>query len=77
MLGGPHHSFDHYVAIEAGYDGGQLMISVNGGPFQTVESSAFIYNGYNVTLFPVVPGYEELVNPRAGQAAFSGRHCKL
>jgi hypothetical protein len=52
MVGGPHLSFDHYVATEAGFDGGQLMISVNGRPFQLVDSSAFIYNGYNMTLLP-------------------------
>lgn len=71
MIGGPHLSFDHYVATEAGFDGGQLMISVNGGPFRLVDSSAFIYNGYNTTLFPVPPGFE-LQAPRAGQEAFSG-----
>jgi Zn-dependent metalloprotease len=72
MLGGPHLSFDHWVATEAGYDGGQLMISVNDGPFILVAPSAFLYNGYNTTLFPAVPGYEYLFNPRAGQPAFSG-----
>jgi Zn-dependent metalloprotease len=72
MLGGPHLSFDHWVATEAGYDGGQLMISVNGGPFQLVDPSAFIYNGYNTALFPAVRGFEQFFNPRAGQPAFSG-----
>ena len=71
MIGGPHVSFDHYVATEAGFDGGQLMISVNGRPFQLVDSSAFIYNGYNMTLVPVPAGFEQQA-PRAGQEAFSG-----
>jgi Zn-dependent metalloprotease len=71
MIGGPHLSFDHYVATEAGYDGGQLMVSVNGDPYQLVDSSAFIYNAYNMTLFPVPAGFE-LQAPRAGQEAFSG-----
>jgi hypothetical protein len=72
MIGGPHLSFDHWVATEEGYDGGQLMISVNGGPFRLVAPSAFIYNAYNTRLFPGVPGYEFFFNPRAGQPAFSG-----
>jgi Zn-dependent metalloprotease len=71
MIGGPHLSFDHYVATEAGFDGGQLMISVNGGPFQLIDSSVFMYNGYNTTLFPVPAGFEDQA-PRAGQEAFSG-----
>jgi Zn-dependent metalloprotease len=72
MLGGPHLSFDHWIATEAGYDGGQVMISVNDGPFRLVARPAFIYNGYNTTLFPAARGYENLYNPRAGQPAFSG-----
>lgn len=71
MLGGPHLSFDHWVATEAGWDGGQLMISVNDGPFTLVDPLAFLYNGYNTTLFPVPAGYEDQA-PRAGQPAFSG-----
>ena len=72
LVSGPHVSFDHWVATEAGNDGGQLMISVNGGPFKLIPSSAFIYNSYNTVLFPSIPGYESLFNPRAGQPAFSG-----
>jgi bacillolysin len=72
MLGGPHLSFDHWVASEAGYDGGQLMISVNGAPFQLVDPAAFTYNGYNMELLPAIRGFEQFFNPRAGQPAFSG-----
>ena len=72
VTGSPHLSFDHWVALEDRYDGGQLMISVNGGPFQLVPSAAFIFNGYNQTLFPSVPGFEHFFNPRAGQPAFTG-----
>ena len=71
MLGGPHLSFDHWVATEARFDGGQLMISVNDGPFILVNPLDFLYNGYNTTLFPVPAGYEDQA-PRAGQPAFSG-----
>jgi hypothetical protein len=72
MIGGPHLSFDHYVNIEAGFDGGQLLISVNGRPFQQVDAREFIYNPYNMNLFPAVIGFEIDANPRAGQRAFSG-----
>lgn len=73
MLGGPHVSFDHYMAMERFYDGGQLLISVNDGPFRLVDTRAFIYNGYNLLLLhaPAVFG-SEFDNPRAGQPAFSG-----
>ena len=62
----PHLSFDHWVALEEGFDGAQLMISVNGGPYQLVDPSAFIYNGYNESLLT----FSE--NPRIGQPAFTG-----
>jgi Zn-dependent metalloprotease len=65
---GPHMSFDHWVALEDGFDGAQLMISVNGGPFHLVDPSAFIFNPYNRSLlsFPFTD------NVRMGQPAFSG-----
>lgn len=73
MIGGPHVSFDHYVGTEAGYDGGQFLISVNGGPFQLVDPKDFIYNGYNLELLHLPPGFAPSdENPRAGQPAFSG-----
>jgi Zn-dependent metalloprotease len=68
LASGPHLSFDHWVALEAGFDGAQLMISVNGGPFQLVDPSAFIYNGYNSSLLP----FPYTDNVRAGQPAFTG-----
>lgn len=72
MSGGPHLSFDHYVLTERGFDGGQLLISVNGGRFKLVGPINFIYNPYNLQLFTAPPGFEEVVNPRGGQPAFSG-----
>ena len=69
MTAGPHVSFDHWVATEKDFDGGQVMISVNDGPFQLIPPNAFIFNPYNTSFFPAVPG---MLNPRAGQPAFSG-----
>ena len=64
-----HLSFEHWLATEEQFDGGQVMISVNDGPFKLIPPKAFIFNPYNTTLFPPVPG---MWNPRAGQPAFSG-----
>ena len=60
----PTLTFEHGVATEANFDGGQLMISVNGGPFTLVPQANFIYNGYNSTLQTTI---------RAPSAAWSVR----
>lgn len=62
-------SFDHYVATEAGYDGGNLKISVNEGRFNVVPSKAYAFNENNTTLTSVDAGG---TNPLAGQEGFSG-----
>lgn len=62
-------TFDHWVATEAGWDGGNVKISVNGGPWQLVQAADFVYNRYNTTLFTAAQGN---TNPLAGQPAFSG-----
>lgn len=61
--------FDHWIASETGYDGGNVKISVNGGTWQLVRAADFIYNPYNTTLTTAAGGN---TNPLAGQAAFSG-----
>ncbi|MBC7942170.1 MAG: M4 family metallopeptidase [Chitinophagaceae bacterium] len=65
----PRVTFDHWIATEPGYDGGNLKISVNGGAWQLVSAANFIYNPYNATLITAAAGND---NPLAGQAAFSG-----
>jgi hypothetical protein len=70
LQGGLRLSFDHLVSLEWGFDGAQLMISVNGGPYLLVASDSnadFISNPYNAVLFPI-----EHNNPRFGQRAWSG-----
>ena len=57
------------MATEAGWDGGNVKISVDGGPWQLIKASDFVYNPYNATLFTVAQGN---TNPLAGQPAFSG-----
>ncbi|WP_107772699.1 M4 family metallopeptidase [Nocardioides sediminis] len=65
----PRLSFDHYVRTEAGYDGGNVKLSVNGGPFAVIEDAAYDFNGYNATLETEAGGN---TNPMAGEPGFSG-----
>lgn len=58
-------SFDDDIASEIGHDGGNLKVSVNGGPLQLVSPADFVYNPYNRTI-------GGSTNPIAGQPAFSG-----
>ncbi len=62
-------AFDHWVATEIGWDGGNLSASVNGGTYALIPSSAFTYNAYNGTLNTAGAGND---NPLAGQPAFTG-----
>jgi Zn-dependent metalloprotease len=67
---GPHYvTFQHYVATEGGWDGGNLKISINAGPYVLVPTSAFKFNPYNTALQTAAAGN---TNPLAGQPAFSG-----
>jgi hypothetical protein len=60
-------AFDHNMASEATYDGGNLKISVNGGAFTVVPAVNYTFN-------PYVGGLNGAgsTNPMAGQPAFSG-----
>ncbi len=62
-------TFDHWLATEPGWDGGNLKISVNGGAWQLVQPHDYAYNPYNLALFTTAQGN---TNPIAGQPAFSG-----
>ncbi len=65
----PRVAFDHWVATEAGWDGGNLEVSVNGGAFIQVPGSAYDFNAYNGALSPASAGND---NPLAGEEAFTG-----
>jgi Zn-dependent metalloprotease len=65
----PRLSFDHWIASEAGFDGGNVRISVNGGAWALVAAADFTFNPYNATLASAGAGN---TNPMAGQAAFTG-----
>jgi len=65
----PRLAFDHYVATEAGWDGGNLKISINDGAYTVVPPAAYTFNPYNMTLQTAAAGN---TNPLAGQPGFSG-----
>ncbi len=65
----PHVAFDHWVATEFGWDGGNLKVSVNGGAWTLVPPSQFEFNVYNDSLNSVGAGN---TNPLEGQPAFTG-----
>jgi Zn-dependent metalloprotease len=62
-------SFDHYVATEQGWDGGNVSMSVNGRAYSLIPASAFLFNPYNATLQTAAAGN---TNPLAGQPGFTG-----
>lgn len=68
MAARPVVLFDHYVATEDRTDGGNLKVSVNGGPFTVVPSHSFLFNPYNDELRG--PNWND--NPMAGEVAFVG-----
>ena len=61
-------AFNHYVATESTWDGGNIKYSLNEGSWILVPVTAFIYNGYNSTL----EGTSSNDNPLKGQRAFTG-----
>ncbi|HSN57337.1 MAG TPA: M4 family metallopeptidase [Candidatus Sulfomarinibacteraceae bacterium] len=63
--------FDHYVATEASFDGGNLRVSVNGGPFELVPGEAFLFNPYNGELSSSASSH----NPMSGEPAFHGTNA--
>ncbi|WP_310528951.1 M4 family metallopeptidase [Nocardioides sp.] len=69
----PRLTFEHYVATESGFDGANVSVSVNNGPFEVIPADAYAFNGPNAVLDPaVVQGQPFNTNPMAGEEAFSG-----
>ena len=65
-------TFDHWLATETDYDGGNLKISVNGGAFnRIVSASDFTFNPYTGNL-ERSDSENANTNPMAGQPAFHG-----
>ena len=64
----PRMSFQHYVATEFGYDGGNVKVSVAGKKFKVIPGSAYIFNKPGATLEAPPNG----TSPIAGEVAFTG-----
>jgi hypothetical protein len=62
-------TFEHWFATESGFDGGNLKVSVNGGPWQLVPPSEFTFNSYTEFLVSAADGNTD---PLAGQPAWTG-----
>ncbi|MFD2565337.1 M4 family metallopeptidase [Aquimarina rubra] len=73
-------SFNHFVATEADWDGGNIKYSLNGGAWTLLPSSAFLRSPYNAMVitdqdFDLPDGSTVNVvndNPLRGEAAFTG-----
>jgi bacillolysin len=64
--------FDHYVATEATFDGGQVEISLdNGASFQLVPQGDYLFNAPN-SQFDAPPPVGLNTNPNAGEFAWNG-----
>ena len=63
-------SFAHFVETEPRFDGGNVLLSVNAGPWQPLTPFAYRYNAYNTSLFTNVE--QGNTSPLAGQVTFSG-----
>ena len=61
-------AFSHFIATEKDWDGGNLKLSVEGGPWTLVPAAAIIRNPYSGELF----GPELNTDPLAGEPAFHG-----
>jgi hypothetical protein len=68
-LSTPILTFDHYIASEFRFDGGNVKISVDGGAWTLIPAADYTYNPYNTTFQTAASGN---TNPLAGEAAFSG-----
>jgi len=62
-------AFEHWFATEPGFDGTNLQVSVNGGPFQPIQVGDITFNNYIAFLLPAADGN---TNPLAGQPAWTG-----
>lgn len=62
-------SFQHYVATEYGYDGGNVKISVNGKKFTVVPNEAYLFNPPNAVMPTLAEGN---TSPLAAEPGFTG-----
>ncbi|WP_459974697.1 M4 family metallopeptidase [Nocardioides pyridinolyticus] len=65
----PRLSFDHLMASETTWDGGNVKVSINGGDYVEIPAAAWLLNGPQGHLAAAAEGNS---NPLAGQTAFTG-----
>ncbi len=65
---GQRMTFEHYVATEVGYDGGNVQVAVNGGDFAPIDPEAYVFNGPG----QLATEAEGNTNPLEGQSGFTG-----
>lgn len=63
-LSSPKLTFDHYVATEFEFDGGNVKVSVNGEPFEVIPATAYLFNAPATEL--------AATNPLEGELGFTG-----
>jgi hypothetical protein len=61
-------TFQHYMATEPGFDGGNVKISINGKNFKVIPSAAYVFNGPDV----IASAAEGNSSPLAGEEGFTG-----
>ena len=75
---GQRIALNHWFDIEEDWDGGNLKISVNEGPFTLVPGSAFETGPYTGVLFEAIRDFFPYnLNPLAEQEAFTGAGLQL
>ncbi len=62
-------TFDHYIATEFQWDGGNIKYSLDGGAWTLLPETSFTTNPYNTVMKTAASGND---NPLEGQVAFSG-----
>lgn len=61
-------SFDHYVATEVGYDGGNVKVKVGNGEFVEIPAEAYVFNAPGGPMEPA----PDNTSPLRGQIGFTG-----
>ncbi|WP_323793935.1 M4 family metallopeptidase [Nocardioides sp.] len=64
----PRLTFEHYVATEGGFDGGNMKISIDGGDFEVIPAAAYTFNAPSTLLSLGAQN----TNPLAGEDGFTG-----
>lgn len=67
-LRSPKLTFDHSVVTEAGFDGGNVKVSVNDGPFEVIDPGAYLFNAPT----KLSTDDDGSTNPLQGESGFTG-----